>query len=580
MKKLSRLIVYVALALLPMLFSHCTLTEDLGKLKTSLDSVKIALGTPEFKSLVHFQFIDAKTKQYITDVATVTVSGKNASAVYSTLGQSATTCTSIMGMLDLVLDPHQVDTTTIASNPLEFDVTVSLTGYVNATQRVIFNENKIKVVTISLINLSNLPSGVSVSQKANFAATSLTGALSQTATTTMNSGAQSVQIPQGVILKDASGNPVTGTVNSQIIFYNPTDSAAQAAIPGGLNVSAKLADGTTDNIHFVSAGMFGVSLNAGDQVVKTFENGGIDIKTKVDPTMINPNTGLPIKENDVIEMWSKNEGTGEWTFEKVDTVRKVGTDLVLEETVKHLSSWNWDFHINSCSNGPIIIWKGSISKYVTVKINSSLPYNGNNSNDVITTLAYPGDYGYGTTQILNAPKDKSATLTFSSSDQNYSFSPSSISISNLCNGGSYQVTISEKGDFLTVNTDIGLSSASQPNFVIKPNATIYLSPSGANSWSINSVKNGVASLHIKLGVNYDIFAMYGNATATAKLRVDNAPNNMLVVTCTPTVNSGSTSTSITLPPVPKPTNNTIIVKYNIVLADNVFSSLKSISKKL
>src|ERR1035437_8426332 len=110
MKKLSRLIVFVALALVPMLFSRCTLSQDLSKIQTSLDRVKIVLGTPEFKSLVHFQFIDANTKQYITDVATVKVSGKNASAVYSTLGQSATTCSSMMGMLDLVLDPHQVDT--------------------------------------------------------------------------------------------------------------------------------------------------------------------------------------------------------------------------------------------------------------------------------------------------------------------------------------------------------------------------------------------------------------------------------------------------------------------------------------
>ena len=223
MKKPVRLIVFIALALLPMLFSRCTLTEDLNKLKSSFDSVKIALGTPEFKSLVHFQFVDAKTKQYITLPATVKISGKNSSAVFTNLGQKATSCTTMMGMLDLVLDPHQVDTTTLASKPLEFDVSVNLDGYVGTTQKVVFNENKIKVVTVSLINTANLPSGVSVSKSANFGTTVTTGtnagALTSTVSTPLNSGAQLVEIPQGVKLKDASGNPVTGTINSQIVFY-------------------------------------------------------------------------------------------------------------------------------------------------------------------------------------------------------------------------------------------------------------------------------------------------------------------------------------------------------------------------
>ena len=247
----------------------------------------------------------------------------------------------VMGMLDLIVDPHLA--ATLATNPVEFTITTNLTGYVNVTRKIVFNENKIQVVTIPLINLSDLPSGVSASQKANFASTSSSGALSQPASESLNSGAQTVDIPQGVILKDASGNPVKGTVKSQIVFYNPKDSVAQASIPGGLDVSAKLADGNTGSIKMVSAGMYGINLTAGNQEVKSFQNGGIHIKTKLDPTMINPKTGLAIKENDVIEMWSKNEGSGEWVFEKMDTVRKVGTDLILDETVQHLSTWILDF---------------------------------------------------------------------------------------------------------------------------------------------------------------------------------------------------------------------------------------------
>jgi hypothetical protein len=572
MKKLNKSILFVVLALVPLLFSRCTLTEDLTKLQSSLDSVKIIIGTPEFKSLVHFEFVDAKTKAYITDVAVVKVSGKNASAVYSNLGQKTSTYSSMMGMLDLVIDPHQVDTATILTNPLEFDVTTSLAGYINVTKKVVFNENKIQVVTIPLIKISDAPVGVSVSEKINFASSSATGALQATATETMNAGAQTIEIPKNVVLKDGAGNPVTGAVKSQIVFYNPTDSTAQAAIPGGLSVSAKQADGTTEDIQFVSAGMFGVSLTAGDKEVKTFENGGIRIKTKLDPAMINPNTNAPIKENDVIEMWSKNEGSGEWVFEKMDTVRKVGADLVLEETVKHLSSWNWDFFTDACTLGPKIIFKGNVSK-VTGTISTNVYAWSFHKQEQFTAI--PGDPNYGFIQMLRMPKNKPAIITFASTTPGVTFTPSTLSINNLC-GGTYEVTInSTNTNTLTVMADLGLSSSSQPNLIIKPNATLMLRPtSGSTNWTINSVRNGIANLSITLGTNYDIYAAYGTSSAMGKLRVDNAPNNMLAVTYTPTVTSGSTATSVTLPPIPKPQNNTIVVKYNILLPDNVFNLLQ------
>ena len=581
MKKPVRLIVFIALALLPMLFSRCTLTEDLTKLKSSFDSVKIALGTPEFKSLVHFQFVDAKTNKYISNVATVKISGKNASAVFSTLGQTATTCTSTSGMLDLVLDPHQVNETTIAANPLEFDVNVTLAGYVDVTRKVVFNENKIKVVTISLINLSDLPSGVSVSKSPNFAATSSTGEILQTVSTTLNSGAQSVKIPEKVILKDADGKLVNGSVSSQIVFYDPKDSVAKAAIPGGLDVSAKLANGTTGNIQFVTAGMYGVSLTAGNQEVKTFDKGGLSIKTKVDPAMINPNTGSPIKVGEKIEMWSKDEGSGQWKFEKLAVVKtdNVNGGLCLEDTVPHLSSWNWDFFTNSCGSGAKIVFKGD-----NVRVSGSVKTNvyawDFHKEDFFSAL--PGDPTDGFIQLYNTPMNKAAKLTFTSTTPGVTFTPAVLDVADLCSG-SYEVTITKTAvsDVLTVNTDIGLSSASQSNLTIKPNAAIYLREStSSGNRVLNSMTNGVASLSIKLGTDYDIFAMYGTSSATAKLRVDNAPNNMLVVTCTPTVTSGSVSTPVALPAIPKPANNTITVKYNIVLSDNVFNSLKIISRKL
>ena len=199
--------------------------------------------------------------------------------------------------------------------------------------------------------------------------------------------------------------------------------------------------------------------------------------------------------------------------------------------------------------------------------------------DIFT--AKPGDPYDGFIQLRNTPYNRAAKLTFVSNTPGVTFTPAVLDVPNLCSG-SYEVTINHPSvpvaNTLTVKTDLGLSSTSQQNLIIKPNAAIYLRESNStNAWVLNSMTNGVANLNIKLGVLYDIYAFYGNSSATAKLRVDKI-NNTLVVTCTPTVNAGSTSNTVTLPPVAIPANNTIIVKYNIVLSDNVFNSLKSISK--
>jgi len=550
----------------------------MGKIQNSLDSLKISIGSPQFNALVHLEFVDAKTMEYIQGNATVTLSGKNAADIYNNIGQRSESFTTMIGMLDLVVDPHKVDTNTIKDNPVEFQVSASLAGYASITQKVFVHENKTKSIVISLIKLSNAPSGVSVAQNTNFATSSPEGQVLQISGESMNSGNQTITIPAGVILKDASGNPVSGTVSSQVIYFDPTSEDAQQAIPGGLDITAKLQDGSTSQISFMSAGMFYVSLSAGGKEVKSFENGGLKIKTNVSPTLFNPNTGEPVKNGDVIEMWSIEEGSGNWVFEKMDTIKSVNGELVLEETVTHLSGWNWDFHYLSCRYGPKFIWKGALTNPASVIVNAKMKNNIYPRRTYIN--AKPNDAYYGNLQIYNTPKDVPTVFTFSdgsnSSNPQFTFSPSTLDIANLCEGKNYEITINEKaGDYITVNTDLSVSSGSGTSFIIKPNSTIYFKPSTVTNWSYAVLKNGISNLRVNVGTEYDIFAMFGNSSGYAKLKVENVDSNTLKITMTPTVQFGSTpetnkTRSYT---VPKPSDGIITVKYDIVLPDNVFYQL-------
>ena len=84
----------------------------------------------------------------------------------------------------------------------------------------------------------------------NFTTTGVNGKTLNSSTQTLNAGKQTVVIPKDVILKDATGAPVTGTLKSEIVFFDPTSAAAQNAIPGTLSVDATMSNGNAQNIKF------------------------------------------------------------------------------------------------------------------------------------------------------------------------------------------------------------------------------------------------------------------------------------------------------------------------------------------
>ena len=550
--------IFLAVIFTATFFSQCTLKEDIAKITDAAKNLKVLIGSPEFNALAHFEIKDAKTNQYITAEASIKVTGTDAASIYNNLGQKQTEYKSVLGMVDLVVDPHNVDSNLIKTKPIEFDVTIKAPGYNSVTKRVSLNENKFKNIIVELVKLDAAPDGVVVSQNQNFGTTNSTGALTQTSTQTLNSGSVTVEVPKGVVMKDESGNPVTGKVESQVIFYDPMKSEGQEAIPGGLDVSANV-NGNTENVQFVSAGMFGVNLTAGDQSVKTFENGGIRIKTELDPKLINPYTDRPIVENDVIEMWSVNEGSGEWKLEKMDTVRKVNGKLVLEETVKHLSVWNWDFKREFCSTGSKIVWKGNINKLVSVKIVAE----GTDSifKRTKTEKALPGDNLYGFSQFVNVPKNEPVKITLTSLDGNFTFTPSILNLTNLCDIKDIEVVITQK-DIITVKANLSLSTTSSPNVIIKPNGTIKMKKVGLIDWIVYPVRDGLCDLYVQANSDYDISATYGTSTVSGKVRV-NTVGSQLQVVYTPITASGTAGTPVTLPAVDKNADNSVDVKYDI-----------------
>jgi len=528
MKTSNKLIVFVTVALTSLLFSECTLKEDLAKLQSSVGDLKLSIGTPEFKTGVHIDFIDAKTNAYITGVADVKVSGKDASIIYNNLGQAMNLKHQTMnGMLSLIVDPHKINAATIASNPVQFDITTSLAGYADVTRSVTLREYKTQNIVIPLIKLDAAPVGVTVTDNSSFTTSSQSGAVQTANVETINGGAQTVEVQQNVVLQDASGNPVTGTIQSQIIFYDPTSSAAQNAIPGGTNVTAKLQDGTTQDIKMESAGMFSISLKAGDVDVKTFTNGGLKIRTIVSPTLINAKTRLAVKVGDDIALWSKQEATGNWVFEKTDYIKSENGVLVLEETLTHLSDWNWAWPESTIVDGPKIVWVGdTIGESVKISF-------GTNS---ITTFAKPNgtNDGDGVYQLHDFPVltgYQTITFEFTSPMDVSTFTPSSYEINSGNQTSPFSVTINNNPNVLDLNLTLSASVPSTGTVTtsISPSFILNIKPkSSTDPYTGIPFKNGVGDLNLNLGTEYSLNISIGKMNLNGTIIIEEVGSKLNV----------------------------------------------------
>jgi hypothetical protein len=553
-------------------FSSCD--ETGGKITVTEPETEIS--TKSFDTYVHLEFVDAKTGEYLRgEKVTLSLSGKDANEVYNNLGLRGSTFSTEIGMYDLVVDP--------AKTSSDFVIKVSAAGYNDYTHHAQLIDARFTPIRIPLVNLSDLPDGVSTSAATQITTDSQGKTLSEVIIP-VNS-ANTVVIPAGSVFKDAQGKAVTGNVDSKILFYDP----AQAAdiFPGGLNVVAQGIGGNSElsNISFISAGLFDIELTSGNNRVSTIEGPGIEITTTLNSSVINPHTEQPVAAGDAIELWSMNPETGVWDYEKTATIKQNGSgELYLQENIFHLSSWNWDWFVNSCYEGATIKWEGNASG-VYIRVKNQHPINSYSTS--CSAYVDVNDSYYNKLTFYYVPQGMPTTMTFEAESSysscgsgNVTISPPILTIPNLCEQKIYTVQVNtDNSDNYTVNMNLSISPKSNPNIKIQLNGYIYLLPACGYYYDYYPIQLGVSKLNIKKSTDYQISAYLGIYYGYGYLRVEEAANNKLKVTLTPDfvynyynwnyLPNLKTEERI----VDKPVNGIIDVSFNFLVDDNVLSSI-------
>jgi len=330
------------------------------------DGVNAIVSNSYISYRVSGQIIDANstaTNPYPANT-TVTVSGDavDKGLIYNESGQQILTgsnnITVVSNSFSLVVKPYYVIS---SNNPLKLSLYVSAPGYIsNFKDLTITNIDSLQYLTIKLLNPSSLPSGVSnvvasIPVNTNGSLKNDTSILINNNPSNNTQATQLVKSTQlslkaNTIFKDVNGNIISSNlpISFSIIAFSGLSKEAISSIFGGVTNVTTTTGALTS---FTIGGAVDINATLGGTAIKTF-NQPIITKILLDPSTLNPTTGVPIKVGDSIETWSNDPKLNQWNFEgkSIVIIDAATSQLATNISITHFSTWASAFSSNMCAN--------------------------------------------------------------------------------------------------------------------------------------------------------------------------------------------------------------------------------------
>ncbi|MFA6128562.1 MAG: hypothetical protein WC699_14785 [Bacteroidales bacterium] len=288
------------------------------KFNLNTDDLDIKLDMNIVKTVLIVQFRDANTSSLIgaNDNSRINVSiiGDDSQWVVNNSGFHLSDTHSAGGYLTFGLDPYKAKPS--EADPVRLTLLAELSGYVSTSVPVVITGEGQQYISVFMINQVSPPAGVTISANKN-AGNSSDGKVSQNFKVATTNKSLEVTVPVGISIRDATGNPLQGKLDLTFVQADPTKLGAGRSFPGGHKVEATSESGSKDKGSFAPAGFFKIDI--ADEYGKhgaSFSEGTLEIKAKIDPSVINPETGQPVKTGDKVGLWNLEEKTGQWNFVK------------------------------------------------------------------------------------------------------------------------------------------------------------------------------------------------------------------------------------------------------------------------
>jgi hypothetical protein len=331
--------------------------------KDPLKDISIVLDPQLMEYTVMVEIYDAADREPLSVAAnnlSVTFEGPLASEILNNNGTRVYEI--IDGRMSIGLHPR-VD---IAPGEIKsVMMRITADGYQDKTSYLYFQSSlKNQLVPISMINIEAPPSGVGTTDSTiTLGGGGTTTAPVVISTSNSSSGSateQSVEIaiPANTQFKDENNNPVVGTdLKVEVVSFDARDSIAIQNFPGGfspngvLNVPGGGGNRSESDVFFVTGGFTSVDMTVGTTPIRSF-NQPIDVTVDVDSLTVNPNTGNPVQVGDSLPIWSYDNSTAKWSYERVGVITRDSSSgkMTVQFPTTHLSWFNLDWYGSRCSS--------------------------------------------------------------------------------------------------------------------------------------------------------------------------------------------------------------------------------------
>ncbi|MBU1370559.1 MAG: hypothetical protein KJ578_04810 [Bacteroidetes bacterium] len=487
-----------------------------NKLKDVTDGAQLIIDYNLIETTVDVQFYDAATGELIgrngDASVNVKITGADKNGVMDVTGvqsQSMQYATQ-RGMVGLALLPEAAYTPS-ATKPISFNLVADIPGYLSTSQKVTLVATGRTQIRVNMVHKDNPPEGVTVARETGVT-TAVNGRVENPATVTTPGGRARIEIPAGIILRDAGGNALSGSINMDIVHFDNTVEEALAAFPGGLMTNVTRSDGSEEDGMFYSAGFVAIEITDGSgRQAATFEEGTVAMEAVVSPQTFNPETNGNVAAGDVVPVWSYDENTGEWTEEGTTTLELVNGELTAGFELTHLSYYNFDWFYGAyCYSGVPFVFNATNTTCDCYQMQGAMY---RQSDDSFLTYVYMWVCGDEPVYTAYAPGGIPVKIVW---DENYydnvSIAPESqpTMIDDLCAGNPIQINVvTQPSSSITVEVEV--YCASEPNVIIRPSFGAWYREINSWNWHWAEMNNGDAEIcDVQVGNTYVVGIYYDN----------------------------------------------------------------------
>ncbi len=452
----------------------------------------------------------------------VKIKGPNASDIYfqdgtTTVGEEII---SNSGNVAFHVDPN---ITPSEQNPVEFTLVFEADGFISTSKSYKLTQNGNVLDKVSMVDISSPPMGV--------IHTSSSSSLSSTGETTEeiilstgNGSDASLTIPEGTLMKTASGETLSGDISIDMVYFDSEEESSLSVFPGGIMGNVVNENGSSSEGTFSTAGFVAIEItDENGKHASQFENNTLSVTVKVSGTLYNPETVSHPSEGQTIPLWSYDETEGVWSYESMETIALNGSsELVVTGELEHLSYWNFAWLTEGfCYNVPVNITSSQIIAGTYVYFEAAMYKEVDDT--YLGSATYYAQVG-SSDLAMKLPSNLGVVIKPTLYNDNFlDVTFNDVSSSNLCDGNTSIDVIRTSNNYYTTFDVTGLCSdeSSEDGTQIRPTFYFNYRDITVNGpWRWGAMVDGIAYLSLNSTHSYEVLADYAGDSYSTIISLD------------------------------------------------------------